>query len=248
MKRHIQIGEVKELVEKNGWGEWKLHGCCGDWFATQIITTLRHRIVVGEFVIPSDAAVDLFNPDRDDGPFIVRIGGAEIEEPEGRLVMSETKKPAQPVVLPDGTILNDPSWIEFKDGQRLFAPVQIARRKDVPTPANRPRGTWWQRAMKKVDELPGKNKDERYDRLISFCEQRADDELRFKQESEWDIDYLPDDHRNKERNPKKRMIDFIRDWKTAKATTDGAREFRRLRKMWLMKQVERAHNKAGVGL
>lgn len=325
MKRFIQIGGDKELVEKGGWGEWVLLRGNGDWLAKQTITTLRHRIVVGEFIIPADAAVDLFNQDRDDGPFIVRIGGADIAEGgersakveekllrralgrltkeeienqkkrarmlkerthgkatgrdplppdlfqirgkdrgkiishsfdgegyrkgvslDGRLEPSETKKPSQTVVLPDGTTAVTHSWIEFKDGQRFLAHVQIKPRKDVPPPANRPRGTWWQRAKKKVGELPGTNKDERFSKLVEVCEKSADMETP-KPESQWWIDYLPDDHQNKEKNPRKLMVEFIRDWKIARATNDGRKEFRRKRTMWLMKQVERAQDKAGEG-
>ena len=265
------------------------------WLAKQTITTTRNRIVVGEFVVQGEAAESLFNQDREDGPFIVRIGGANIVEENRRLenfpaeemaaigdlsdderkeyeawkalpdderkakpmpeverftsdgkpLISETKQPAQNVLLNNGTVTDTYSWVEFEDGQRFFAPVKIEERKDAPV-SHRPRGAWWQRAIKKANELPGKSKDERFGQLVGVCEKAADMEMD-KPEDQWWIDYLPDDHRNKEKNPRKLMIGFVHDWKTAKMTTKGAREFRRKKTMWLMKQVYRAQKKSGEG-
>ena len=292
----IQIGDQKERVEKNGFGEWSGLDGMDSCLVKQTIRTLGHIVTVGEFLIPAEAAQALFNPDREDGPFIVRIGGANIEGTEkksvnipatvlvaygdlsdeernqyeawaalpdderkatpqpmlkrtasdGMLVQSETKKPAQNAVLKDRSVITTLSWIEFEGGQRFFAPVRIEKRDDVPVTSNKPRGFWWQRAIKKASELTGTSKEERFGKLVEVCEKAADAEMA-KPEAQWWVDYLPDDHQNKEKNPRKPMVKFIRDWKTARATNDGAREFRRKRTMWLMKQVERAQKKAGEG-
>lgn len=95
MRRFIQIGGHKEQVELDGWGQWELtpgrtewvertDGAGGydpvpHWLAKTTITTRRRRIVVGEFLVKGETATALFSPDREDGPFITRIGGANIE-------------------------------------------------------------------------------------------------------------------------------------------------------------------------
>lgn len=240
MKQYIQIGGEKEVVVKDGFGAWQKEFGQSHWLVKQTITTQKHVITVGEFLLTDEQASSLFNMDRDDGPFIVKIGGANIEEhgDNPTLVPSETKKPAIDVLLPNGTVAQAHSWIEFADGQQFFAHVLIETRKTPPPNSNATRETWWQRVEKRVGECKGNNKDDKYDEVIDECCKIAD--KLGPNKSDWDFRYLPDDAKNKEKNPRKLIEEFVEEWREKKITTDGAKQFRKRRRMWLMKRVQRA--------